>query len=246
LADKPGLADLEWEALGREALEAYIGGRIDEAVMLWRRAEDIAAAFAADDPRRAAGLNNLALAATLAEDFTAAESLFAAAAEAWQATRGWVETMGVQSVARSSLYHHRLELKYRDRFREHIRTRYRGWTDGAEAITAFNSGVLALCLDRDEAGRDLIERAAVLRQKAFGAANPELAVMLATLAGLSEAGGEAEQAEAFAERGRRASEDPTRNALERWAEDRPGEFNDARRLLAAVCLSALISERDFL
>ncbi len=237
----PSGDELAWEALSREALVAHGCCRRREAVILWHRAASLSAGFASGDPRRAAGISNQAMAWALSDAIDRADAGFRAASDAWDAARMWSTEMSVKGTARSSLFHHRLEMKHRDSFKAHLRARYRGWIEAGEAASGFNRGIVLICLDRDEEGRTLLAGSATLREQSFGATDPGLALMLRTLAAL---GGP--DADAYRHRATIAETDPSRDALARWTQGRPPQLDDVRRLLAAVCLTAIFDERDFL
>ena len=239
----PSGDELAWEALSREALEAHGANRAGEAAVLWRRAALIAAAFPADDPRRAASLGNEALACALDDDLERAEAGLRAALEAWGDSANWIGGMRVRGTARSSLFHHRLEVRHRASFETHIRARYGRWMDGCLGASLFNHGIVLVSLDRDEEGRAQLARAVERRRNAFGGSDPGLAFMLRTLAGLCP---DEDEAEACLDRAGAAMSDPSPDGLERWQRDRPPQLDDVRRLLSAVCLTAIFAERDFL
>lgn len=209
--------------------------------MLWHRAAALSAGFSAGDPRHAASISNRAMAWALSDDIARAEAGFREASDAWKASRKWSMEMTVQGTARSSLFHHRLEVKHRSSFKEHLRARYRGWIEAGEAASAFNRGIVLICLDHNEAGRAQLADAATLRERAFGTTDPGLALMMRTLAAL---GGP--DADTCRERAQAAESTPSRDALTRWVQERSPQLNDVRRLLGAVCLTAMFSERDFL
>jgi len=239
----PSGDELAWEVLSREALEAHDANTAGEAAVLWRRAALIAAGFAADDRRRAASLGNKAMAGAFDDDLECAEVGLRAALEAWGDTASWIGGMRVRGTARSSLFHHRLEVRHRDNFEAHIRARYGRWIDGGLGASLFNHGIILVSMDRDEAGRAQLARAVECRRNAFGGADPALAFILRTLAGLCP---DEAEAEACLDRAGAAMTDPSPDGLERWQRDRPPQLDDVRRLLSAVCLTAIFAERDFL
>ena len=240
---RPSGDELVWEALCHEALSAHGGNRTAEAVVLWRRAAGLTREFPAADPRRAASISNEAMAWALEDALDRAEETFRVAADAWNDARGWIETMQVRGTARSSLFHHRLEVRHRDSFGAHIRARYGRWIDGGLAATLFNHGVVLVSLDRDEEGRTQIARAIELREQASGGADPALAFMLRTLAGLCPLEADAD---GYLDRAGAAMSDPSPDDLERWKNGRPPQLDDVRRLLSAICLTAIFAEKDFL
>jgi len=233
--------ELVWEALSREAVLAYGCSRRREAALLWHRAAELSASFPSGDPRRAASISNEALCWALDDSLDRSHAGFCAAIDAWEAARDWSAQMAVQGVARSSLFHHRLEVRHRDSFKTHLRTRYVRWIAAGQAASAFNLGIVLICLDRDEAGRTRLAEAAALRERGFGAADPGLFLMLKVLAAL---GGP--DAELYQARAATAEAQLSRDALTRWTEDCSPRLDDVRRLLGAVCLTAIFAQRDFL
>ena len=235
--------ELAWEALSHEAMLAHQNGRCNDAIILWRRAASLTQHFAADDPRRAATLSNLATADALSDQLERAEEGFRAAGRAWEAARSWTMNMAVTGTARSSLFHHRLEMKHRDQYKSHLRSRFCQSIDAGDAASAFNHGVVLTCLDHEEGGRQRIATAIELRRRAVGAADPGHVIMTRTLAALDGTG---ETAGPQLEHGESTARPGTPDALQRWAQARPPQLNDERRLISAVCLTAILNQRDFM
>lgn len=244
VASLPGTADeLCWEAISREAMESHDSGRNDDAALLWQQAGMIARTFPDGDPRHAASRNNIAVAEAVAGRCEEAERGFRDARSAWTASRDWSSFMQVSGTARSSLFHHRLEMKHRDSFQSHLRRRYCHWIDAAEAATAFNHGIVLLALDRDEAGREQMLQGARLRGKASGANDPGYCMMLGILEALKCAPtGPQEVLTASCS----PEDQVVRSALTRWSASKPPQMDDVRRLLAATCLTAVFDQANFL
>lgn len=242
--------ELVWEALSREGVEAYGSGRRQEAATLWRRADELAATFAADDPRRAAGDNNLAIGRWIEGDSGAAETLFCRALDGWEAADVWIAGMAVRGAARSSLFHLRLETRHRDQFEIHLRHRVAGLCGGGAAATIFNLGAFLVGqADAGEAdiGETGVGEATIMaaeaierRTAAFGSRDPALLGMLAFRARLCAAEGQGEEATQLTERRAAIEADPARPTLLRWIEDRPQALDDERRALAAAYLACLV------
>ncbi|VAW00007.1 hypothetical protein MNBD_ALPHA04-599 [hydrothermal vent metagenome] len=239
-ADDLKLADeLNWEAVTGEALVAFEQNRLSEAVLLWRMAAKSATGFAAGDPRLAATANNLGCAHLLDEHTEAAAKEFNAAGQAWAATRTWVKAMAVPQTARSSLFHLRLELKHRDAFAGHLRTRFEHLVDGGEAATLICQATLAFAeLDFHKSGA-LFDRARTQRRRALNADVPEIRQIQNMCRLIAKALGEAPKSDEGLGVNPGTKTWP-QVALESWRDDRPHEMNDARRVLAAVYLSAMI------
>lgn len=235
--------ELEWETVCREAYVAYTNGDCDEAAIYWRRAGVLTERFAPDDPRRSTGLNNIGLGYFLDNDFDKSEAAFKEALEGWRNAKHWATSMEITGTAKSSLFHHRLEVRHNDDFKNHNRMRYCSWIEGAEAITAFNLSTLLVGLERKTEAMDMLSMSLKLRENVVGAGDAELAAILETMAGTTD---NDETSAGYLERAQWARSNPTRNSLERWDADRPYRMTDTRRLLGAICLTAMVSERDFL
>jgi len=220
-------AEQEWERLSEAAVERLPDGAIPATLDLLHRAEAFSLAFAAGDPRIAAGLSNAAAATALAGNYGRATEAFANVIAAWEKARLWTETMAVSGTARSSLHHHRLELRHRHSFAAHLRRRYRRWLDAGEAASTFNHGIVLCRLGFDADGRKHIATAARLRHHAFGAGDPAYLQM----------------AEALASDGTPAEAVPGRSVLQRWRQNRPPRIDDLRRILAAVCFAVVLDPR---
>ena len=165
----------EWDALSAGALEAYRAARREEAVHLWRRAGALARDFPAGDPRRAASENNGALALLIDQDHAAAVPALAAALDSWNAALEWTRGMAVAAVARSSLFHQRMEQRHVETYGDVRRARHREFLTGAAALTRFNLAIARLFLDDDETADDLLAAALAERERAFGPNNGEVA-----------------------------------------------------------------------
>jgi hypothetical protein len=231
-----------WETMCREALEAYSTGEIHTAIGLWQESLDFSNQFQKNDPRLCTNLNNAGILNFLNKSYQDSEKSFRLALEEWQKARIWTSTMEVSSTARSSLYHHRLEVRHQDQFTDHSRTRYCNWIDGSEAITAYNLAIVLICTNRKDQGVNFLTKALKLREQAFGDSNPELAVILQAIARFSD---DEILSANYQERSKTARNNPTRSALERWDSDQPQSMNDTRRLLGSICLTAMLSEHAF-
>lgn len=229
--------DRDWESAAEAAAAAVADGRHACCRKACEAGRRIAMAMSVTDPRRAAGLNNQGLCRLLAGDLAQARADLSTALEAWDRSDVWIATMKVESTARSSAHHIRLEDKFRGDYGGHNRARQRRLAAGGRAVAAFNYGVVLRLLGQASAAELMIETAVHARRRAFGERNPELRVMLAALAGRNVGCRTVRQHDAPAR-------PPARDALGIWLGDRPARGNDSRRLLAAVTLS-LIARTDW-
>ncbi len=238
------IVDWDWEAFAVTAFEAYQRGRRTQAMHLWKRSADIAASFAANDPRRAASASNMAIASLLQERYDEAVAGFSEAAARWDGVLSWIERMEVEPVGRSSNFHLRMAQRHQDAFAEARRSRWQQSLSGAQALTKFNQALALFFVDEDVEADRLLLQALAQRQSACGAGNPELALISGVLAGRQASiGNETEARKLEAEV---TTADAARGALQCWKDEQPMNMNDSRRLLAATCLTAMIHERDFL
>ena len=110
--------ELYWEELSATCLA--LAGK-PQAEQYWREAARVAPeTFAADDPRRAASLANLALV-----EPAEAPRLLAEALALWQGSNGWLNSLRPERRARSSLFHFRLQSKHRGGYDHWSHRRYR-------------------------------------------------------------------------------------------------------------------------
>jgi hypothetical protein len=119
-------ADLEWERLSEEALSALAESRTDEARANIAQALRLARnEFSAGDPRTAASLSNQAAALEGVDGHAKTGQIRAQAIQAWAACDGWIEKMTAPRMARSSLFHLRMERLHRPAYEERWRVKGR-------------------------------------------------------------------------------------------------------------------------
>jgi len=234
-----GDVDATWADLGERALTAYHAGKYALCREACREAGALLVQLPPNDPRRAATLNNLGMAAWLAGSTSDAEQNFAAAGAAWRAAKAWVAAMAVASPARSSLHHLRLEARHRSSYDPLLRGRQLRLLAGGRAASLFNR---ALCVAGSDPSRSasmttVMDRAATQRLRALGPHNPEAARMRALQGDLALARGDAAATAAYRAQTRQIADSPARNASALWEELRHAERNDLWRLRAAVCLT---------
>ena len=117
-------ADLAWEqsaerAAGAVARNDHVGAK-DEAGGALRLAR---AEFAAIDPRLGTSLANFGLALHLSGDGNVAP-LLREATDVWRSADPWIARLDAPRVARSSLFHMRMELRHRDTYRARWQQRW--------------------------------------------------------------------------------------------------------------------------
>ena len=239
-------AEWEWDALSAAAFDAYRAARRAEAVHLWRRAGVLAQDFPAGDPRRAASENNGALALLIDQDHEGAARALTSALASWDGALEWTRAMTVAAVARSSLFHQRMEQRHAETYGDVRRARHREFLTGAAALTRFNLAIARLFLDQDEAADRLLQTALAERDRAFGPNDAEVVGIARVLSGRADAAEDDARMALYDDRIRAASENPAEDVLDAWRREQPLEMTDTRRLLGAAYLTAAVHERDFL
>lgn len=119
-------SDLAWERAAEQAVEA--AAQHDHA-----RAKDAAghalrlarAEFEPIDPRLGASLANFGACLQLSDPGSEVAALYREALTVWRGSDPWIARMDAPRVARSSLFHMRMELLHRDTYRARWRERWR-------------------------------------------------------------------------------------------------------------------------
>ncbi len=236
----------EWDALSAAALDAYRSARREEAVHLWRRADALARDFPEGDPRRAATRNNSALVLLIEQDHDGAVAALSSALASWDGALEWTRGMAVSAVARSSLFHQRMEQRHVAAYGDVRRARHREFLGGAVALTRFNLAIARLFLDDDETADALLATALAERERAFGPNNSEVIGIARVLSGRADAAGDDAGMALYDARIQAAAGNRAHDVLDTWRREQPPEMTDTRRLLAAGYLTAIVHERDFL
>jgi hypothetical protein len=127
-------ADLAWEAAAERTAEAAAVGDHAGAKAAAGQALQIARAdFEITDPRLGTGLANYGLCLALAGEEGAAAPLLREALAMWRGTGPWIARMDAPRMARSSLFHMRMEVLHRDTYRARWQQR---WQEIAAEIKA--------------------------------------------------------------------------------------------------------------
>jgi hypothetical protein len=126
-------ADLDWERAAEGAAEAAARGDLalakdnaGEAVRIAR------ASFETIDPRLGTALANFGLCLNVSDGKDAGTRLFGDALDVWRASGPWVVRMDAPRMARSSLFHMRMELLHRETYRARWQIRWREMAEEAK------------------------------------------------------------------------------------------------------------------
>lgn len=126
-------ADLGWERAAEAAAEAAARGDLalakDNAGQMVRIAR---ASFEPIDPRLGTALANFGLCLGASGDKSGGANLFREALDAWRASGPWIARMDAPRMARSSLFHMRMELLHRETYRARWQIRWREMAEEAK------------------------------------------------------------------------------------------------------------------
>ena len=130
-------AEVIWEQIQEAAAESERAGDHAEALELWRGALDLAREhLRPDDLRAAASLANVAVGERHFGDAVTSQRRFDEALALWDTGDGWVESLKPDTLARSSTFHLRLQVKHTGGYDRFPRERYRALAGEGRAILA--------------------------------------------------------------------------------------------------------------
>ena len=130
-------ADLNWETVAERTAEALARGDHTRAKDEAGEAVQIARAnFETIDPRLGTALANFGVSLNLSGGKGGGASLLREALEVWRASGPWIARMDAPRMARSSLFHMRMEARHRDTYRARWQLRWREMAEEAKARLA--------------------------------------------------------------------------------------------------------------
>lgn len=145
-------ADLAWEEASERAAEAAAHRDYQRAKEAAGQALQIARdAFEPIDPRLGTSLANYGLCLSLSHHGEDNAFLFREALDVWRRTTPWIARMAAPRVARSSLFHMRMEARHRDTYKARWQERWQEIAAEAmmrlEALNASNESPCASSAD---------------------------------------------------------------------------------------------------
>ncbi len=145
--------DLAWEAAAERTAEAAAREDTiqakDEAGGALRLARE---AFEPIDPRLGTSLANFGICLSLAGDKQGSRSLIEKALESWRGATPWIARMEAPRVARSSLFHLRMEALHRDTYRALWQKRWKEIaTDARDRLAALTTDDTRIIAPRTDA-----------------------------------------------------------------------------------------------
>jgi tetratricopeptide (TPR) repeat protein len=230
-----------WVRLSEDAVSEFDGGRLAAAAEGWESAHRVAQEFDEYDPRLAGSLNNLAIAFRIKKDFEQAARCYRNALENWGSASHWIDRMRLTQRARSSLFHLRLESKHRNKYDNIARRNYQKLLSAGHAGTLNNLAELFHSTSRFKEAEQFYHQALRKRIGSMDEQEYGVAIINTNLASLSgtfnklpgttfSVDNESRETAGFI----------SRAAQQGWIVDKPSEFTDEGRLMAAIFLTHLI------
>ncbi|MGE3528362.1 MAG: hypothetical protein AB7G54_02915 [Methyloceanibacter sp.] len=146
-------ADLDWEMTAERTAQSAASSDFARAKEEAGEAVRIAReSFEAIDPRLGTSLANFGLCLEQAGGKGGGERLFGEALDVWRGSGPWIERMDAPRMARSSLFHMRMELSHRATYRARWQIRWREMREEAkERIANLGPSPGDLCASAGEA-----------------------------------------------------------------------------------------------
>ncbi len=229
-----------WVHIAETATSEFDSGRFSAAAENWRNAHRIARDFNDRDPRLAGSLNNLALAFRIKHDFDEAERIYRSALQNWESAAHWIDRMQLRQRARSSLFHLRLERKHRKKYDNIARRKYQKLLGAGQAGTLNNLAELCHSTDRFKEAEQFYHQAHRKRVGSMEEQEYGVAIIKNNLAVLSDTLNKAPRTTfRVAHKSKDTAGFISRAEQQGWIVDKPSEFTDEGRLMAAIFLTHL-------
>ena len=119
-------ADLAWETTAERTVEAVAHENHTKAKDAAGEALQLArASFSSNDPRLGTSLANYGICLSLSGQSEDSTFLFREGLDVWRQSHGWIARMEAPRMARSSLFHMRMEARHRSTYRARWQERWR-------------------------------------------------------------------------------------------------------------------------
>lgn len=233
--------ELLWVRFTETATSEFDSGRFSAAAENWRNAHRIARDFDNCDPRHAGSLNNLALAFRIKNEFDEAERIYRSALQNWESATHWVDRMQLRQRGRSSLFHLRLELKHRKQYDKIARKNYQKLLSAGQAGTLNNLAELFQSTNRFKEAEQFYHQALRRRTGSMDEQECGVAIINTNLASLSDTFNKPLQTTfCDANKSKETAGFISRAEQQGWIVDKPAEFTDEGRLMAAILLTRIV------
>jgi tetratricopeptide (TPR) repeat protein len=230
-----------WVNITEAATLEFDGGRFSVAAEKWQNAYRIAQGFDECDPRLAGSLNNMGIAFRINKDFEQAVRCYRNALENWESAADWVDRMKLGQRARSTLFHLRLESKHRKKYDNVTRRNYQKLLSAGQAATLNNLAELFHSTNQRQDAKQHYAQALPHRIGSMGDQERGVTVIRKNIECLSDAASsESDKTDNSARQSNTLASFLSQAEHHRWVVDRPAEFTDEGRLMAAILLTHLL------
>lgn len=230
-----------WLQITESASSEFDDGRNSTAAKKWQNAYRIAQSFDDSDPRLACSLNNVGIASRINHEFDVAERIYRSTLEKWKSTAHWIETMQLKQRARSSLFHLRMERKHREKYNDIARRKYRKLPSAGQAGTLNNLAELLHSTNRFKEAEHFYHQALQKRIDSLGEPEYGVSIISTNLASLSGNPDKSSERTAIVTHKSKETAGFISRAIQQgWIVDKPFEFENEGRLMAAIFLTHLI------
>ncbi len=229
--------DFKWVQKTEKASLDFKSGHFIAAADKWETAQCFTHGFDPKDPRRAGSLNNLGITFRIRRNFKEAEDLYQCALEGWQSALYWVKTMHLEQRARSSLFHLRMERKHQKKYDDMARRKYGNLIHRGRAGTLNNLAELNHSTDRIDNARRLYQEALRECSNLLTEKRDFATIIQRNLSGFSKK--TVNQVDPTAHYHVHLKEEMlfiSKAEQKGWIVDKPPEFTDEGRLMAAILL----------
>lgn len=230
-----------WVQLSESAASEFDGGRLAAAAEGWKSAHSVALKFDEQDPRLAGSLNNLAIAFRINRDFEEAEQVYRSALKNWGSAAHWIDRMQLKQRARSSLFHLRMERKHRRKYDNIARRNYQKLLSAGQAGTLNNLAELFHSTNRFKEAEQFYHQALRKRVGSMDEQEYGVAIINTNLASLSDTFNKSPgRTFSVSHKSKKTAAFISRATQQGWVVNKPSEFTDEGRLMAAIFLTHLI------
>lgn len=233
--------DFKWVQKTEEASLDFESGNFTAAADKWETADGFTLTFDTQDPRRAGNLNNLGVGFRIRQKIKEAEGLYQRALEVWRAGLHWVKRMHLRQRARSSLFHLRMEHKHRKKYDDLARVKYEKLLHLGRGGTLNNLAELYHSTDRVDDARRLYRQALIECSNFLPEISDFATIIQRNLSTLSEkTDNRADPTGQYNDHLKKGMLFISKAEQKSWVVDKPPEFTDEGRLMAAILLMQLI------
>ena len=233
-------ADFRWTELNEGAAALLEAKQFELAADRWLEAFELSQAFQENDPRRASSRSNVAIGHRIRREYALAEQSYRQALLDWQGAQAWLKDMQLPVRARSSLFHLRMERKHRQQYDQVAVQKYQKLLSAGPAGTRNNLAELCQITDRLEEAQQLYGEALDERVSSMGEKDVGVAIIRRNMACVSNGKGQVDATTHSIHQPGEGSVFSAQAALKYWIVDKPAEYTDEGRLMAALLLTGVV------